>query len=265
MSIWLPDVPRDESIFEPGGGSYTSGPFRGILHTTEGGWDSSLSVFRSRLTAPHVMAAPPSHPDGPRMVQFIPLDRSAYAAANLSGGVETNRLSALQVEIVWFAKEARLLTDEDLAWLGSKVVGPMTRHAPGPIRLEAPEFLGDDAGFTLAKTTAPQRMSPAEWEAFNGWCGHQHVPENEHWDPGAIDINSIFSNAQEDFTIVDDATQKYFDEKFANIRERDRLIRQTQLDHGKRLRDVRASQGAHTDELKGLDDDLAKMQASLDD
>jgi hypothetical protein len=31
------------------------------------------------------------------------------------------------------------------------------------------------------------RMSPTEWDSFNGVCGHQHVPENTHWDPGAFD------------------------------------------------------------------------------
>jgi hypothetical protein len=29
-------------------------------------------------------------------------------------------------------------------------------------------------------------MSKSIWEQFNGVCGHQHVPENKHWDPGAI-------------------------------------------------------------------------------
>src|SRR5262245_16859138 len=176
MAIFLPGVERDEDgIFQPGGGTYVAGPFRGVLHTTQGGWDSSMGVFSSKLTAPHVMAAPPSHPDGPRIVQFISLDRSAYALANPGGGVETNRRSALQVEIVGFAEDIQELTDEDLGWIGSEVVGPMTRAAPGPIQLTGPKFFGAEDG-TLAKADAFQRMSSDEWNAFNGWCGHQHVP-----------------------------------------------------------------------------------------
>ena len=62
--------------------------------------------FKNGLKAPHVMAAPPSHPDGPRIVQFISLDWSAYALFNAEGGVETNRLGALQVEVVGFAKDS---------------------------------------------------------------------------------------------------------------------------------------------------------------
>ena len=32
------------------------------------------------------------------------------------------------------------------------------------------------------------RMSAAEFTAFTGICGHQHVNDNDHWDPGALDI-----------------------------------------------------------------------------
>ncbi|NIS66407.1 MAG: hypothetical protein GTO05_14860, partial [Gemmatimonadales bacterium] len=38
---------------------------------------------------------------------------------------------------------------------------------------------------------AKQRMSDQQWEAFNGICGHEHVPNNTHWDPGAFDIASF--------------------------------------------------------------------------
>ena len=34
-------------------------------------------------------------------------------------------------------------------------------------------------------------MTNDEWNDFDGWCGHQHVPENEHWDPGKLDIGRL--------------------------------------------------------------------------
>jgi hypothetical protein len=34
-------------------------------------------------------------------------------------------------------------------------------------------------------------MSFAEWEAFKGICGHQHVPENDHGDPGNFPIKRL--------------------------------------------------------------------------
>lgn len=34
-------------------------------------------------------------------------------------------------------------------------------------------------------------MTTKQWERFNGICGHQHVPGNSHWDPGALDIKAF--------------------------------------------------------------------------
>ena len=38
---------------------------------------------------------------------------------------------------------------------------------------------------------ASQRLTEDEWETFNGICGHEHVPNNTHWDPGAFDIKEF--------------------------------------------------------------------------
>ena len=32
------------------------------------------------------------------------------------------------------------------------------------------------------------RMSASEFSAYSGICGHQHVNDNDHWDPGRLDI-----------------------------------------------------------------------------
>jgi hypothetical protein len=39
-------------------------------------------------------------------------------------------------------------------------------------------------------------MSGAQWQGFSGVCGHMHVPENDHGDPGAIDFPRIIALAQ---------------------------------------------------------------------
>ena len=44
------------------------------------------------------------------------------------------------------------------------------------------------------------RMGNQEWDQFGGVCGHQHVPENTHWDPGALDWAAVV--VQEDETTV---------------------------------------------------------------
>ena len=39
------------------------------------------------------------------------------------------------------------------------------------------------------------RMGNAKWSSFRGHCGHQHVPENDHGDPGALPMAAILTAA----------------------------------------------------------------------
>jgi hypothetical protein len=61
---------------------------------------------------------------------------------------------------------------------------------------------------------APQRFSGDEWLAFSGICGHQHVPENIHWDPGLLPIgrlSALMGITQEEetfFMALSDAEQR---------------------------------------------------------
>jgi hypothetical protein len=41
-----------------------------------------------------------------------------------------------------------------------------------------------------------QRFSFARWRSFYGWCGHQHVPENAHGDPGAFPWGEVAKRAK---------------------------------------------------------------------
>jgi hypothetical protein len=38
-------------------------------------------------------------------------------------------------------------------------------------------------------------LTGAQWGAYYGWLGHQHVPENDHGDPGNIDFNRMIALA----------------------------------------------------------------------
>lgn len=44
-------------------------------------------------------------------------------------------------------------------------------------------------------TGAAQRLSGSAWQTYRGVCGHMHVPENSHGDPGNIPIGSILEGA----------------------------------------------------------------------
>jgi hypothetical protein len=161
-----------------GVGTYTGGPKRLVLHTTEG-WslESAEAAYRAKTIAPQFTVCFVTR----RWAQHIDTASSASAMANLAGGVQTNRDGAIQVEIVGFADYTQDINDDDLRWLGGIIRLICQREGIDVYR--HPAFVGREAG-TIATTTAPQRMSFAEWDNFNGVCGHQHVPENHHWDPG---------------------------------------------------------------------------------
>lgn len=190
MSSWLDGFERTV-IDGKGGGSFVAGvPRRLVLHTTEGSTIAgAVAAYKAKGVPPHVTADPRRR----ERHQHVPVDRAAYALKNLAGGVETNRQGAVQVEIVGRASAISDLSHDDLAWLGTDVVHPL-QQATG-FALNHPVFVGPDAG-TIATRTAKQRFTFDAWSAFDGICGHQHIPENDHWDPGPIDISTIVLFAQ---------------------------------------------------------------------
>ena len=50
---------------------------------------------------------------------------------------------------------------------------------------------GNPGGSAGAKNGV--RMSNAAYVAYSGWLGHQHVPENDHGDPGNIPIAALLA------------------------------------------------------------------------
>jgi len=175
-------------------GTYTGGPMKGGLHTTEtpsfsphstsyGGWHNNYPHFTVVLLKDRKTV---------QIYQHIPLSRAARALKNAAGGVQTNDDSAIQIEIVWYSTDSpnmpRVLLDTVrslMHWLshecGIQLVAPKNFKP-------YPDSYGAGNGV---------RMSNKEWDAFNGWCGHQHVPENDHGDPGKIDIAYLLADPQE--------------------------------------------------------------------
>lgn len=167
------------------GGSYTGGPFRGVLHTTESrDYTPSTTTYYGHSNPPHFTLAMTS--DKAVIYQHYSINVAARALANPPGGVQTNRQSSIQIEIAWTAK--------DIGHLPDIMVAKLKRwmrwvEAQTGIKQVAPKFFGSEAyGHGSAA-----RMSAEEWNSFNDWCGHQHVPENDHWDPGKIDMQRLFA------------------------------------------------------------------------
>lgn len=185
--LWYPQATKDE--LANAGAFYIAYPWRGVLHTTEGAtYTGARQAYIANKSAPHFTV---TFEGGIfRARQHIPLNKAAKALRNLSGGVETNRVRCIQIEIVGYAANSGAFPGPYLDQLGYLM---RWIEANTTIKREAPTFYGQDADFTLATANARQRFSNDQWLHFNGWCGHQHVPENTHWDPGAINIQHLLN------------------------------------------------------------------------
>lgn len=162
-----------------------------VLHTTEvDGWPG----YSDGSVAPHLTwrYVPGAGRDIRQHFRFSQIGR---ALQNLAGGVQTNADGCIQIELVgtcdptyanggkglyWPAAPDVVLEllAVDLSWLCSEFGLPRTFV---PTWLPYPRSYGNSAA----------RLTGAQFNAFRGILGHQHVPENEHGDPGALNVAKL--------------------------------------------------------------------------
>lgn len=163
----------------------------GVLHTTEsapGSFQAVAAYFtRNPGIQPHVLLDPETQ----SVQKFLPVGEPAKALRNLTGGVETNRLDIdgqpgadlFQVEVVGYAAECGSYAPAWYEWLAAQLYA-MSAFLDIPWT-----FRPADAG----------RMSPEEWVGAEGraygWIGHRDVPENDHTDPGTLDLDRLAAYA----------------------------------------------------------------------
>ncbi|MFH8804765.1 hypothetical protein ACH4F6_35265 [Streptomyces sp. NPDC017936] len=174
-----------------------------VLHTTEG---RSLPGYGGGASAPNLTAVPDFAAKKLKWYQHFDIDISSRALVNRPGGVETNTLNVCQLELVgtcdprlhstwqtngrmhvyWPKAPQWALADvaRFLAWMHTHHDVPLRGPSLWPAY---PKSAGNGGG---------QRMSGARWNDFRGVCGHMHVPENEHGDPGAIDFERLMQLAR---------------------------------------------------------------------
>ncbi len=178
--IWVPGATVRRKT--PVGPRFRNMPWRGVLHTTEG---STLSGAEATLDAgkdwPHLTIEPKTS----TVVQQISLNVGCRALGDANGTLATNSANAIQIEIVGLAKDSPTIPPAHMVFI-RKVMRQIEDLVPIP-RKSGRAFLGN----TAVNTTPRNRMSVKEWSVFSGWCGHQHVPGQDHWDPGAIDIDEL--------------------------------------------------------------------------
>lgn len=163
------------------GGSYIDVPAKVVLHTTE---TEGLPGYTGGATAPHLTYNPKTR----KWFQHTNLDTAARALRNLKGGVETNRAVAFQVEIICYS--AKYISDQKPSRLW---VGDLPDTAYDDLRAfvawtKVPLVWPGRQALTAGQSMATGfRLSGRDWLGYHGVIGHQHVPENVHWDPGAFD------------------------------------------------------------------------------
>jgi hypothetical protein len=176
-----------------------------VWHSTEG---TSLPAYSGGSVAPTLTAIPNWTAQKLVWFQHFDFDTSARALVNSPGGVETNTLNCAQVEIVGTCDPAT-----HASWTKGGVLHPYMPELPAWVIRDLAEFArwahtehGVPLTSGLQFASYPDsygsangvRMSGATWNAFHGHVGHQHVPENDHGDPGSLPVAAILAAAGTD-------------------------------------------------------------------
>lgn len=162
-------------------GGYLGGPFKIVHHTTEGSSASgAFSAYQTNNSDPHFTV------DDNKVYQHIDTGEAARSLRNAAGGVQTNRDSAIQIEVVGFAhrpKSKATLRNVALLcrWIEATHGVPKTwpNGRPKPATSS-----GNDPG--------GHNRNATNWNTKGGHFGHCHVPENTHWDPAYLDVEVDF-------------------------------------------------------------------------
>jgi peptidoglycan hydrolase-like protein with peptidoglycan-binding domain len=183
MDDWLPQNKYEHVPITAATGPgtmYSNYNWKFVLHSTEGPPGSlpgTISLFKANPgSCPHFIIDPFS---SCRRVQCIPLSWSAAALRGGRNGFQTNRGRAIQMEICGYTNESRNWSDAGLAQIADVIADCI--KAGVPINPHNVVDLSRLSG-TLATENAPQRMSPQEFQSFDGICGHVNVPFNDHYD-----------------------------------------------------------------------------------
>ena len=152
-------------------GPYSGGPFKIVHHTTEGStYAGARAAYKAHRSEPHFSVA------GDQIFQHVDTGLAARSLKNPPGGVETNRDSAVQIEVVGFAGSAKDVTTlrsvaKLCRWIENEHGVPQ-KWPNGKLRVS-----------TNGRDPGGHNRSAANWDAETGHYGHSQVPENDHWDP----------------------------------------------------------------------------------
>jgi hypothetical protein len=162
-----------------GAGSLSGGGWKIAHHTTEG--DSYAGAFATYGKTGDLPHFTDTFEGGVyRVVQHLPVDVAATALKHPKGTGETNHNNVIQIEHVGH-------TATSATWAPGYLLGiaKLSRW------IEATVGVSPRAGVQFGP--GAKRMTWDDWNSYSGHLGHQHVPFNDHVDPGAIGIVAVLS------------------------------------------------------------------------
>lgn len=194
MNIFLPGY--EQQIVSGAGLSTSAGNPKVVLHTTETG-AGSLQFLIDHWRGNWGSGLPHFIVEGSRVVQLLPINVGSYTLENAPGGADTNRSGpAVQAEIVSYADKD---WDEATYQSVGKLLGDVKKAGHNIDLKNHPRWYGANEGIVLAAYNSPIRMSAQQYIDFNGWCAHQHCPENAHWDCGKKNTDRLEQIALQTF------------------------------------------------------------------
>lgn len=188
-SAWLPtgvhwdlNIRRDPQVTLGPFAATGAGGWKMIPHTTESERDTAsiiADVLRAKRATAHFVFGYDPDTRFPVVIQCAPLNHAVLTLQH-TFPPETNRARCIQIEICGRAANADHWSDNYLKGLAnlSRMIErriPIPRRAPVPF-LESGAF----------------RLRPEGFVHARGWFGHEHVPGNDHTDPGMIRIQRLF-------------------------------------------------------------------------
>lgn len=168
-----------------------------VIHFTQGtSIAGAVNAMRAAKSESHEVVDPAkADANGYALTQqLLPWTTPARSLKHPTGTPDTNNRGwaassqlgrCYQVEIVGYSETAAIYPDDWYARLAAylrarcEALGVPYRF---PCQFTGIQGYGASAG---------QRLTWAAWATVAGIVGHSHVPGNEHWDPGAIDVTRL--------------------------------------------------------------------------
>ena len=174
LAVWMP--------LDGSPGAYVRGhPFKIVHHTTEGSTaDAAFATYRTTRNIPHFTV------DDRTIYQHADTDVAVSALKHPPGGTETNRSSAVQIELAGFA--GRPKSGDSLKNMARLCRWIETTHSVPP---EWPN--GHPKPPVDGRDPDGHNRNQLNWDTKGGHYGHCHVPDNVHWDPAytEAEVNSV--------------------------------------------------------------------------